>query len=318
MVNHNNPIIKLLPKLIVTVFYVALVVFLFFYIKSIDFESLKTLQFIGHFALVASLFGLAMRYWQILGWLVILKDLGAAGLEKAGVQLAYVYAKSWMGRYIPGTAPWILGKIYFASKHGISKNKLAVSSLLEAILQVTTVLALSLVLLMADTRFGVIDSNLRLLMIAALVICIVVILPPVFNRVVAFIYKIVRKKTFPEEHKMPSKTLLKGALLYTIGGILNGLFLFFLAKSVYPAIEYSDILFVIGTVNLAGAIGILAIFTPSGLGVRDGIQLVLLSLIMPAEFALAITVLSRLWDVGLDLIFFAIAWAIRVIKRTTD
>jgi uncharacterized membrane protein YbhN (UPF0104 family) len=305
-----------LSKIIIVIFYIALIAFLVYYIQKIDYNALKSIEFVWHFVIIASLFGLAMRYWQIVSWLVILKDLGAQGLKRSRVELSYVYAKSWLGRYIPGTAPWILGKIYFASKHGISKSKLAVSSLLEAILQVTVVLGLSSILLMTDSRFGVIDQGLRIIMAAILVACIIVTLPPVFNRVISLVYKIVRRKPFPAEHRMPTKTLFKGVVIYAIGGVLNGLFLFFLAKSIYPELGYENLLFVIGAVNLAGALGILAIFTPSGLGVRDGILLLLFNLVMPPEFALAITILARLWDVVLDLIFFTLAWLGKVIKKS--
>lgn len=307
---HNIPraTFQRLTRIIIIIFYLALAAFLVYYVTNIDFASLQSIEFIWYFVVIASLFGLAMRYWQIVGWLVILKDLGAQGLKESRVQLAYVYAKSWLGRYIPGTAPWILGKIYFASKHGIAKSKLAVSSLLEAILQVTVILGLGSLLLISDARFNVIDPNLRILMVLVLIGSIVVILPPVFNRVVGLAYKIIRRKPLLKEHHMPTRTLFKGIALYAIGGIFNGLFLFFLAKSVYPELGFDNLLFILGAVNLAGALGILAIFTPSGLGVRDGVMLLLFSLVMPAEFALTITVLARLWDVVLDLVFYVLTW----------
>jgi uncharacterized membrane protein YbhN (UPF0104 family) len=65
-------------------------------------------------------------------------------------------------------------------------------------------------------------------------------------------------------------------------------------------------LFVMGADTLAGAIGMIVIFAPSGIGVREGIQLTLLSLIMPKELALIITVVTRLWNVLVDLLFFAL------------
>jgi uncharacterized membrane protein YbhN (UPF0104 family) len=51
----------------------------------------------------------------------------------------------------------------------------------------------------------------------------------------------------------------------------------------------------------------IAVFAPSGLGVRDGIQLVLLSLIFPNEIALAITIFSRLWSAAVDVLFYLVA-----------
>lgn len=303
-----------LTRVITVVFYTSLVVFLFFYVKSLDLSTLSDLQFNLQFVIVASVLGLAMRYSQTLNWLVILHGLGAKELGHNWAALVYVYAKSWLGRYIPGTAPWILGKIYFASRLGVPKGMLAVSSFLEALLQITVILALSSVLLMLDERFLVINETLRLLMGMALAVCFIVLLPPVFNRLLSLAFMIVKKKKLSSENYVTAPLLTRGVLLYMAGGLLYGVSIFFMAKTVYPQLEYDNLLFIAGASNLAGVMGMLAIFLPSGIGVREGIQLIVLSLIMPPEIALAITVLTRLWDVALDLVFFGLSWLLRQFK----
>lgn len=293
-------------KIVPIIFYAALVVFLYFYLKSIDFERLKDLQVDWLFVALSTIFGLAFRYWGAYIWLVLLKGLGAKNLTNK-TQLLYVYAKSWLGRYIPGTAPWILGKIYFASKQGISKNKLAVSSLLEGGLQVNVVLILSLLILSFDSRLNIIDIRFKFLMIAIAVVGIISLTPRVFNKIVSITYKLLKKKTLDEEHLANGKTIMTGAGLYAVGAVISGVSFFYMAKAVFPDLLYSDALFVIGTASLAGAVSMLAVFTPSGLGVREGIQLALLSLIMPTELALVVTVFTRLWSIVTDLLFFGLA-----------
>lgn len=301
---------SLLGIAVPVLFYILLVLFLIFYLKSIDFSKFEEAQFVWGWIVLASAIGLIARYWQIYIWFVLLKNLGAKDLAKSKGQLIYVYAKSWMGRYIPGTAPWILGKIYFASKHGISKNKLAVSSMLEGALQVTVVMAVAFVMLIFDSRLNVISVQMKLAMVGVLAACIIAILPPVFNRLMAIAYRLIRKKTFEREHYASGGTITKGASLYVIGALLSGLSLFMIAKAVYPSLSYHNLFFVMGAGNLAAAASMLAIFAPSGLGVREGIQLVLLSLIMPKELALLVTVLTRLWSVILDFVFFGLSKAI--------
>ncbi len=141
-------------------------------------------------------------------------------------------------------------------------------------------------------------------MIALFAICIIAVWPPLFNRLVSTAYRLLRRQTMLKENLASNKTVLQGVILYIIGAFLSGTALFFIAKAVYPALSYADIFYVMGVSNLAGALGMLAIFAPSGLGVREGILLTLLGLIMPVEYALAITVVSRLWDVAMDGIFF--------------
>lgn len=300
----KNPLVKFTIKLVPYVFYALLLVFLVLYIKHIDFSKFNSVRIDWRFVIIASAFGLGMRFWQIFIWFTLLRNLGAKDLKKSTRQLAYVYAKSWLGRYIPGTAPWILGKIYFASKHGISKSKLAVSSLLEGALQVSIVMAVAFAVLLFDTRLNIISGTLKLLMVGVLIACIVAIYPSVFNRLISLAYKLLRKKKIDAEDLASNKTIIQGALLYIIGALLSGTALFFIAKAVYPPLGYDNLLYVLGVSNLAGALGMLAIFAPSGIGVREGILLALLSVVMPAEYALLVTVTSRLWDVAMDGIFF--------------
>lgn len=309
-------VLKFIGKAIPYVFYTLLIAFLVIYISKIDFAQFKNIQFAWHFVIIASLLGLAMRFWQIFIWFTLLKGLGAKDLHKSTRQLIYVYAKSWLGRYIPGTAPWILGKIYFASKHGIAKSKLAVSSLLEGALQVSVVMIVAFAILIFDPRLNVVSGGIKLLIVAVLVGCILAIWPPIFNRLLAVAYKLIRKKVIDTADLASNKTVIKGALLYIVGALLSGTALFFIAKAVYPELGYSDMLFVVGVSNLAGALGMLAIFAPSGIGVREGILLALLSIVMPTEFALLVTVTSRLWDVALDGIFFAIGKSFVVTKTS--
>lgn len=308
----NKNSFRFLVKIFPLLFYGLLLVFLFLYLRSIDYDQFKTASFTWYYLLFSGCLALSARFWQTFIWLVILSSLGATKLKQSWRQFLYVYAKSWMGRYIPGTAPWLLGKIYFASKHGVSKNKLAVSSLLEGGLQIAVVMSVALLMLSFDTRLNVIDVRLKLLMVMILFGCIIAVLPPVFNRIVSIAYKFMKKKVLPREHYATKETIFRGSALYVVGALMSGLSLFFVAKAIYPGLSYNDAFFVMGVGNLAGAAGMLAVFAPSGIGVREGIQLTLLSLIMPTELALLVTITTRLWGVVMDVTFFGIAKAIHV------
>lgn len=300
---------NLLRRLIPITFYILLILFLVLYLKSVDFSKLAHLRLNWWYLLLASVLALVGRYLGTFTWLVILKTLGAANLRMQK-QLIYVYAKAWLGRYIPGTAPWILGKIYFASQHGISKQKLAVASILEGGLQIVTLLVFSLILLGFDSRLDVLGAGFKLLMIAVAAMGIIILSPKIYNKLIVTAYKLLRHKSVAAEHLATNQTILRGGSLYLIDAIINGLSLFFIAKGVYPALPYSDIVFATGAASLAGAVSMLALFAPSGLGVREGIQLVLFALIMPKELALAVTIVTRLWGVGVDVIFFGLSRAI--------
>ena len=229
--------LRKLNKFIPYAFYSLLVLFLFVYLKNIDFNEFSSAQFNWYYLLISGLFALATRFWQVAIWFSLLKGLGAKNIKDSRSELTFVYAKSWLGRYIPGTAPWILGKIYFASKHGISKNKLAVSSMLEGVLQITVVMAMAFMMLLFDSRLNVIDIKFKLIMITALIVCVIAILPPIFNRIISAASRIVKRGRLSDDHKADSKTILTGSVMYAVGALLSGISLFFIAKAVYPGLE---------------------------------------------------------------------------------
>lgn len=317
MTEERRKKLKKISSLVIPLmFYVLFAIFIAIYIQSLDFSTLKDINVAWEYVLVASIFGLAFRYWGVYIWIVLLRSLGAKDLGSKA-KLAYVYAKSWLGRYIPSPAAWMMGKVYFASKHGISKNKLAVSSLLEGALQVLVVMTVSFVMLIFDRRLDVIQPKFKLLMFGIICVGIIMMTPKLFNFSISLAYKLLKKKELDVEHLASRETIVKGASLYTIGAIISGLSLFFIAKGVYPSLGYGNVVFVMGVGNLAGAASMLAVFAPSGLGVREGIQLVLLSLIMPKEFALVITVVTRVWGIAMDFIFFGLAKLIASRKKQT-
>jgi uncharacterized membrane protein YbhN (UPF0104 family) len=306
MITIQPSIVRLLKKSIPIVFYSLLAIFLVLYLRTINFNALISIE-INYWILAAAItFGLLYRFWGVYIWLTILRLLGAKKVTSSP-ELIFVYAKSWLGRYMPGSAGWILGKIYFASQYGISKNKLAVSTILEAALQVIVQLAIALTVLALDPRLYVIGTPLLTLMIVGALLLICCLIPNVFNRIFSLAYQLLRRKTFSTTHHVTPKIVLRGGSLYAGATVIDGVAFYLIALAIYPSIGIENILFVAATATLATAVSILAIFAPSGIGVREGVQLLLLSLIMPTEYALAITVLTRLWSIGTDILFYTLA-----------
>lgn len=290
-------------------------VFLVIYLQSIDYSKFTEIRVDWFYVVVASVLGIAVLYWGGYVWYAILNQLSTVKIKQF-TELIYVYAQAWLARYIPGTAAWIVSRVYFASKYGISKNKLAVSSLLESGLQVTVVMASALAMLMIDDRFSLVSGDQKVLMFVALLVCMVALVPKVFNFIVSKVYGVIKRKPFSKDHYIDGKTVLSGSWMYLVWSLIGGLSLFFISKAVYPELGYDTLLFVMGVSNLAGALSMLAIFAPSGLGVKEGIQIALLSIIMPTEYALVIAIVMRLWSIVLDFIFFGLSWLQKRLKES--
>lgn len=288
------------------VFLILVVVFFALYLRDIDYSVFKELRINWVLLLIATIISLGFRYWGVFIWRFILKDLGANNLPRFSL-LTHVYAKAWMGRYIPGTVTWIASKIYLANKLGISKSRLAVSSLLEGGMQIVASMAVALLILGIDPRLDVISPQIKLVMILIAVCALVVLYPPIFNTLLRKAYSIIRRRRAYDELRTNGKATIRSFILYALGAILVGSSYYFLTASLYEGTDGSMYWYIVGAFTLAGALGMATPFVPSGLGVRDGAQLVLLSLIMPKEIALAITVFSRLWSALVDVLFYVFA-----------
>lgn len=287
-------------------FFAAVVVFFVLYLRSVDWQRLAHLHIGWEYLAAATVFAVAFRYWGIMIWRFILRDLGAERLPNF-IILSNVYARAWMGRYIPGGVTWIAGKVYMASSHGISKSRLAVSSLLEGGMQIIAVMVVSLLLLGFDARLNIIPVQYKLLMIVFAALLLVMLTPAIFNRLMRLAYFVVKKKAPHQELLINGKAVLRSFVLYAAGSFILGLAEFFVTRTIDPGLSWHDFWFVVGAFNLAGALGMIAIGVPSGIGVRDGAVLLLLSAIMPKELALAVTVSSRLWSAFSDVVFFGVA-----------
>ncbi len=286
---------------------IGIIVFLSFYLRGIDFSQLRELQ-LRPLPLIASLvLSLSFRYWGVYIWRNILQDLGSIELPKFEV-LALIYARSWMARYIPGTVTWIAGRVFLARDLGISKSRLTVASLIEAGIQIVAIAATSMLLLSFDERINtVVNSEIRILVLIASLVLALMLIPAVFNHLLRFVYRAVRGVDAYSELATNGKATLRSFVLYAFGSFVSGISYYFMAMAIWGSTSPSDMIYIIGAVNLSGVIGMATPFVPSGLGVRDATQLILLSAIFPKEVALVLTIFSRLWSLIVDIIFLAAA-----------
>ena len=288
-------------------FYVAIVVAFGWFLWQVDWASLGDTEVVWGWMLGATALALAFRYLGVVVWRVVLTRLGAGALPRFRV-LADIYAKAWLARYIPGTVPWIAGKIYLAAQHGIAKSKLAVSTLVEAAAQIVAVSAVSLALLAIDPRIGEISPLLRWLVGIGAVAGFVAMTPPVFNRLLALGFRLLRRGT-PTAVGWP--VVRDSLALYGGGAVVSGVSYALVMKSVVPDVGATDLIFLVGAFGFAGVVGILTPLVPSGLGTRDATQLVLLLIILPAPTAALVVLVSRVWSAAVDVLFWVIAVGLR-------
>lgn len=308
---------KLFKKLFPYLLYLTIIIFFIYYLRNIDYSVIKSISLNVVYLLPAALFSLFFRYWGVLVWRSILGNLGAKKVPSFFV-MAYIYAKSWMARYIPGSVTWLASKVFLAKDMGISKSRLATSSLLEAGVQISSLATVSLLILYIDGRISEMSPLLQIVALLVGLASTLVLLPPIFNRLLSFGSRVIKKTDSIAEAETNFKAIYKSYLMYAVGAFISGASYYFITKSIQPQLGLGDFFYITAAFNLAGVLGMATPFVPSGLGVRDGVQLLLLSIIFPVEIAIVLTVLSRLWTALVDLLFLLISYSFTKLKSEED
>ena len=222
------------------------------------------------------------------------------------LQVLKIHGVYWLTRYIPGTAPTLVSKIVAGQQYDIPKRTLALASMYEQIIQIFT--ALGLGILLSLTAWSLESSPMVLLGITlgGGVVTLGVLHPRIFYPLANAALKVFNKDPLAPESLLSYTKLLYLAGLYLLGQIGNGVAFFALVKAFAP-LENSLIVPLIGFYSLAGVIGVLTIFVPSGIGVREGILVSLLAQFVPLPLAITITIAARLVNTLSDgLIFVAL------------
>lgn len=212
------------------------------------------------------------------------------------------YFCSILGKYIPGKVFMLAARVSVYEKRDIPVSKVAISFLLENICTLFGAAFLFIISLFFFSNSLLI--NYRWSAGLLIILFLIVINPGIMNCFLGIIGKLLKKRY----HVFISyQQMLKVVLLFILNWIILGIGFYMLICSIYP-IEVSLFLYTSGVFGLSIIIGILAIFAPSGMGIREGILIVGLSVIMPQEYAVIISVVSRLWMTISELAIIGIAW----------
>lgn len=114
----------------------------------------------------------------------------------------------------------------------------------------------------------------------------------------------------PDNLNISMRVILPILLIDILHWLVVGSGFFLLCTSFYP-LPGGNILPFVGIFSLSWVIGFLAFITPSGLGVREGAMVLLLSPFMPAPFPAIIALAARLWWTLGDLLTFGMAVVIK-------
>ena len=236
-------------------------------------------------------------------WGKLLSELSG---KKIGLNEAIkVHSASWLMKYIPGQAGSILSKLAWAKSNGISQKSATNSFIYENVLLVlaSAVLALPVIVLFQ----GALSSDPSLLLPLLIIIPIsLVVYKPFFYKSLNFIFLKIGRKPFRESDFLTSKQILKFLSLYLLPRAMNGVAFVLIALSFLP-VESSMFVGLASIYILASVVGLLAIFVPGGIGVREAVIVLFASAYFPVDIAVLLSLIARFYatiaDIGVGITY---------------
>jgi uncharacterized membrane protein YbhN (UPF0104 family) len=282
---------------------VFLVVFLYRY----NYIDVKGLRFNPFYLTGAIIFLWLGFFGSTLGWK---KALLIHGVSISTRQAIVSHGLSVFAKFIPGKVWVILGRASKATLQGQSIRTASFASLKEQLVYVWLGLLQALIVFFVSHR----NFELLLLILVLLAGLTLFNFSDWFRRISAYLFQKIFKKELDIPRVTPKELLqLIGyiALYWLCWDIAFWLFV----KSIFPEAP----ILAAFVFPLSVTLGLLAIIVPGGLGVREGLIILGLSVYgIPVELATTISIASRLWYTTGELFIFVLALILDHVKRKSN
>lgn len=236
--------------------------------------------------LAAALVVVALSYLVfVVGWKAILASLGIRVPYSVALQSEMV---SMLAKYIPGGVWTPVARVVALRRFGAFDTRLVLASIaLEAGL---SALAGIVVFLVGLPLAGVVDVPLLPILAFGAAVAVLVH-PRVFGPVASFLLRPFGAGEIPRLSWRRTLTVLG---FYTAFWPLGGAGLYLLLRSVGAEPSLAAIPFLGGAAAVGAIVAVLAVFAPSGLGVREAAMFGLVAAVASSGAALGAVVLNRL------------------------
>jgi uncharacterized membrane protein YbhN (UPF0104 family) len=221
----------------------------------------------------------------VLGWIRILAAYGIRIPYRVALQAEML---SMLAKYVPGGVWTPTARVVALRRFGVRETQVVLASiLLEAGLSAVAGVGVFLVGL---AIIG--GADVPLLPLGAFGVLVGFLLyPPVFAAVAS---RLLRPFGAHEVTPLPARTAFELIGFYALTWPLGGAGLFFMLRSVGGDPDLSSIPFLGGISAVGAIVAVLAVFAPSGLGVREASMYGLLLAVVGESVALGATLLNRL------------------------
>jgi uncharacterized membrane protein YbhN (UPF0104 family) len=243
------------------------------------------------FPLLLSTLLFAFSYFiQIGAWYLITLKLKIA-LSPSETLKTWFYSQ--LGKYLPGKVWIFLGRFHFYELEGKSKRAISIALYFETITVIVAAGIISFVTLLFFEKTDLVYSGMPFWwMIFPLIFIFIFLHPKVLQKILNWVLLRFKRESISLSISYPD--ILWVLLLCILSWLIGGAGFYLFIDSFFP-IPSIHILYLMGALAFSSTLGLIALFAPSGLGVREGALVYLLSFIIPGPVAVIISVLTRIW-----------------------
>lgn len=287
------------------VLWIAIAYFFVLVLGQVDWRAVRSHHLDLPLALLVLVAGTANRFLLPVVWTMVLSSLEGRPMQTR--VLLWPYAESWMARYLPGKVAFIGTRVLAAERYGYSRVNAIISGGVEVVLQVVFITALSVVFLGLGLRSSLPFNVLPV--IAAAAFLALLISPPVLRRVVD-LYLHLQKKTDASVSYLSWGTVFGCALVLSGMYVVQSGYSIVLAQSLGLSVTAQSLLF-LGAIFLSSIAGMVAFFSPGGIGVRELVFVQVLQPWFAKDELVSFVIFWRLAETLMDLLFVLVARLIR-------
>ena len=295
-------VVRMIALLIALGFMAALVSTQWQALQSFQWEF-RPVWLIPSFALLALAWLLELSTWRFV--------LAGLGGRLRWSRAAQTWFLSTIVRYIPGNIWQFLGMAELAADDGVSRVSTFASIGVHQVLATLVGIVLAAVYFAAAGEGAWLEAVRPLLWLAPLTL--VLCSPPILRRSLNWLLGLLKRP--PVDVTLTWGQVGLALLGYAGVWLLMGSGFALLAASITP-ITAAQFAALVATWAAAYVIGYLSMLTPSGLGVREGVMILLLAPLFPAPVPTVIALAARLWMVAGEVVGAAIALATRGRSRS--
>jgi uncharacterized membrane protein YbhN (UPF0104 family) len=263
------------------------------------------------YPLILSTLIFAFSYFiQIWAWYLITVKLGIA-LSILDTLKSWFYSQ--LGKYLPGKVWLLLSRFYFYESKGKSRKAISIALYFETATVIGAAYLIFLAALIFHSEKWPLSSWRQSgWLFPFLLLGFVFLHPRVLQKILNWV--LIRFKREPLSLTISYSDILWILLVCIISWVVGGVGFYLFVDSVYPvAPQY--ILFLTGALAISSTLGLIALFAPSGLGVREGALVYLLSFMMATPVAVIISILTRIWMTLVEIGLIGVVYLLRQLRE---